>query len=364
VESVFPIRVTTQGTNRLAVRLLAQLGADPWPNLLLSPCSLAFCLAVLLNGAAGDTRTALVTALGLEQFAEEEVNLRFQDLRVQVLQIGPHVAVDLATAVWAPPGAALNEEFLQRVRQAFAAEVRALEAVGPAGAEMVNRWASSRTSGRITELVGPGALTAGSACVLTDVIYFRGTWAVPFDPERTGTALFTLPNGQRRNVPMMTRSGRYPYLATEEFQAVALDYADGRLCMVVLLPSKTTEPITSVWDQLTARMDQTDLDLTMPRFSVTCELDLVPPLAGLGLASAFEPSADFSRMGLPGAYIQAWRHTARIDVDEKGTEAAAGTAVIMGRSLRASMVVDHPFYLAVFDNRSGLCLFLGRVTAP
>ena len=97
---------------------------------------------------------------------------------------------------------------------------------------------------------------------------------------------------------------------------------------------------------------------------MTCELDLASPLAGLGLGSIFEPGADFSGMGLPGSYIGAWRHTARIDVAEEGTEAAAGTAIIMGRGLRASMVVDRPFSIAVVDNRSGLFLFLGRITAP
>jgi serpin B len=365
VESLFPIRVTTQGTNRLALRLLAQLGADPWPNVLLSPCSLAFCLAVMLNGAAGDTRAALAAALGLERFAaEEEVNRRLQDLRIQVQQVGPHIAVDLATSVWAPPGTVLNARFLRRVRQAFAAEVRALEAVGPAGAETVNRWASGRTGGRITRLVGPDDLTAGPACVITDVVYFRGAWAVPFNPQQTMTGPFRLPGGQRRDVQMMTRSGRHPYLATDEFQAVALDYVGGQLYMVVLLPSQGAGPDPSVWDRLTARLEETDLDLTLPRFSVTCELDLVAPLAGLGLGSVFEPGADFSRMGLPGSYIETWRHTVRIDVAEEGTEAAAGTAVVMGRSLRTLMVVDRPFYLAVVDNRSGLFLFLGRIMAP
>jgi serine protease inhibitor len=356
--------MTTQGTNRLALRLLAQLGADPWPNLLISPCSLTFCLGVVLNGAAGDTHAALAAALGMEQVAEEEMNRRLHDLRVQLQEVGPPIALDLATAAWTPPGTVLDAEFLYRIRQAFAAEAHTLEAVGPAGAETVNRWASDRTNGRITRLVGPDALTAGTACVVIDVVYFRGPWAVPFDPQQTRTGPFTLADGQRTDVPMMTRSGRHLYLATDEFQAVALDYAGGPLSMVVLLPSQGAELDISVWDQLTARMEQTILDLTLPRFSVRSDLDLVPPLAGLGLGSIFEPGADFSRMGLPASSIEVWRHVARIDVGEEGTEAAGGTAVILGRSLRPSMVVDRPFYLAVVDNRSGMFLFVGRITAP
>jgi len=356
--------VTDRGTNRLALQLLAQLGGDPEPNLFVSPFSLASCLGILLNGAAGATYTALSAALGMEHLPEEEVNRRLHDLRVQAQQVGPAITVDPATALWAPPGSVLDTVFLDRVRQTFAAEVRALKAVGPAGADAVNRWASDRTNGRIARLIGPGDLTARASCVLTDVVYFRGPWAVTFDPQQTRPGPFTLPGGQRRDVPMMTRSGRHLYLVTDQFQAVALDHAGGRLRTVILMPGQGIEPDPSVWDQLTARMEPTELDLTMPRFSVTCELDLVPLLAGLGLAGVFRPGADFSRMGLPGSYIDVWRHTARIDVAEEGTEAAAGTAVVMGRSLRPSMVVNRPFFLAVVDNRSRLFLFLGRITAP
>ena len=356
--------VTVESVNRLGLRLLAVLGADPSPNLLLSPLSLGTCLAVVLNGAAGDTRAALAAALGVEQLTEEEINRRLHDLRVQIQHAGPRIVADLATAIWAPPGTVLDAGFLRRVQQAYAAEVRALEAVGPAGAEMVNRWVSDRTSGRITRLLSPDDLAAGSACILTDAVYFRGRWAAPFDPQQTRTGPFTLPDGQRRDVPMMTRSGLHPYLVTDEFQAVTLDYAGGQLSMIVLLPNRESEPDASVWERLPSQMEQADLDLTLPRLSVTRDLDLAPPLAGLGLGSMFEPGADFSRMGLFGSYVSALRHIARIDVAEEGTEAAAGTAVIMGRSLRASMIVDRPFFLAIVHNRSGLFLFLGRITAP
>jgi serpin B len=106
--------------------------------------------------------------------------------------------------------------------------------------------------------------------------------------------------------------------------------------------------------------------LTLPRFSVTCELDLLRPLADLGLGGAFQPGADFSRMGLTGSSISAVRHTARLDVSEEGTEAAASTAVVIGRSVprTRTMVVDRPFLLAIVDRRSGLLLFLGRITEP
>jgi serine protease inhibitor len=363
VESHITVQETVRGMNRLAIRLLANLHPDPEPNLLVSPSSLAFSLAVALNGAEGATYRDLAAALGMEQFVEDDVNRRLHDLRVQVQQVGP-IAVDLATAVWTPPSIVIDAGYLHRVRQAYAAEVRALGGVGLADAETVNGWARERTSGRVTRLVGADDLTAGKACVLTDVVCFGGPWAAPFDLQETRFEPFTLPGGHTKDVPMMTRSGRHHYLATDEFQAVALDYAGYRFCLVVLLPSMGTATDHSVWDYLRTRMEPTELDLSLPRFSVTCELNLVPSLAGLGLGGVFAPTADFSRMGLRGSYIAAWRQTARIDVEEKGTEAAAGTAVIMERRLRTSMVVNRPFSVAIIDKRSGLFLFLGQITAP
>lgn len=359
--------VGAEEVNRLGFRLLDVLGAEPPSrNVLLSPCSLAFGLAIAGNGAAGRTREELVSALGVEGLAEREVNRRFRDLRVEVEQPGPRIEVDLANAVWGPPGVAFNAEFLQRVQEFYAAEARTLDAPGPAAAELVNRWASQRTKGRITRLVHPDDLAAGPSCILTDASYFKGPWAVPFDPRATRTGPFMLPDGRRKDVQMMSRSWRYPYLETDEFQAVALDFAGGNLTMFVLLPRNGTALDTSRLEAWLPRLQSAQVALTLPRFSVTCELNLVRPLAGLRLGGIFQPGADFSRMGLTGAFISALRHTTRIDVTEEGTEAAASTAVVMGRSLLqpASMVVDRPFLLAIADRRSGLLLFLGRISEP
>ena len=235
--------VSTQGTNRLARGLLAQLGAGRWPNLLLSPCSLAFCLAVVLNGTGGGHSCGHRSRLGLERFAEEEVNRRLQDLRIQVQQVGPTHRCGSGHRGLDSPRHGPQRRVSAPGAAGLCGRSTPPGAVGPAGAATVNRWASDRTSGRITRLVGPDDLTAGTACVLTDVTYFRGPWAVPFDLQQTRTGPFTLPGGQSRNVPMMTQSGPHPYLATDEFQAVALDYAGGQLYMVVLLPSQGADRV-------------------------------------------------------------------------------------------------------------------------
>lgn len=356
----------TDSLNRLGGRLLDRLGAVTGDSLLLSPCSVAFCLALALDGAGGRTRAELAGALGVQDLVEDDVDRRVRSLRRQLEQSGPAVEVALGSAVWAPPGAALDADFLRRAREFHAADVRTLELAGPAAAEVVNRWAGDRTRGRIPRLVGPEDLAAGPGCVLTNATYFRGRWTTPFDPGLTRSGSFTAPDGGRTDVPMMTREGRFAYQETDRHQAVDLDYAGGALGMVVVLPREGAPPALPAGPAWLTRFEDARVRLSLPRFSVTSELDLVPALGELGLAGIFQPGADFSRMGLTGSFVSAFRHSARMDVTEEGTEAAAGTAIVLGRSLLPTtvMVVDRPFVLAVVDRRTGLVLFQGRVTRP
>jgi serine protease inhibitor len=356
--------VSADAVNRLGFRLLDELRAEPSQNLLFSPCSLAFCLAIAVNGAAGTTRAELAGVLDLGLLADEEVNRRFRDLRMQVGRPGGPPDLALANAVWAPPGAAFDADFVSRVQEFYAGEARTLEFGGSAAAEAVNSWVRDQTNGRITGLVSPDDLAGGQGYILTNAMYFKGPWAAPFDPGATRPGQFAFPEGRRRTVDMMTRSGRYQYLETDDFQAVVLDYAGAEVSMYVLLPRADVSLDLSRWEDWLPNFGAAQVALTLPRFSVTRELELVRPLAHLGIRRASEPGADFSRMGLVGAFISALRHTARIDVSEEGTEAAASTAVVMGRTLLRSMVVDRPFFVAIVHRRSGMLLFLGRIANP
>ena len=105
---------------------------------------------------------------------------------------------------------------------------------------------------------------------------------------------------------MMTQSGQYLYAETDEVQAVALNYANGDITMHVLLPRPGTELTPSVWSSLAQRFEHALVRLTLPRFSATCELDLVPQLSQIGIGEVFRPGADFSRMGLRGSFISAF----------------------------------------------------------
>ena len=353
--------------NQLGFQLLEKLQeAQAVQNLILSPCSLAFCLAIALNGAAGQTRDALANILGVAGISEADMNRRLCTLRTAITQPGPRLELALASAVWGIKPLVFPPDFLQRIQEYYAAEARILDSAGAAAAETINRWVSSKTNGKIATLVNADDLSPEIRCILTNAIYFKGPWSAPFDLQATRDRPFTLPDGRMREVAMMWRSGRYPYLETQTFQAIDLAYTGGSLSMYVLLPREGASLDMLGWREWLPQFRSTHVELALPRLSVTCALDMAGSLGALGLNVLFQPGADFTRMGLAGHFISGLKHKAHIEVSEAGTEASASSAVLMGRSLRpvTSMTVDRPFFLAIHDRRSSLLLFLGRIVEP
>jgi serine protease inhibitor len=353
--------------NQLGFQLLEKLQEDQAVrNLILSPCSLAFCLAIAYNGAAGQTRDALAKVLGVVGISEEDMNRRLRALRTAIEQPGPQLELVLASAVWGVKPLVFPPDFLQRIQEFYAAEARILDSTGPAAAETINRWVSSKTNGKIAMLVNSDDLSSEIRCILTNAIYFKGPWSAPFDPQATRDRPFALPDGRTREVAMMYRSGRYPYLETKAFQAIDLAYTGGSLSMYVFLPREGASLDMSDWGEWLPQFRIAHVELALPRLSVTCALDVAGSLGELGLNVLFQPGADFTRMGLAGHFISGIKHKAHIEVSEAGTEASASSAVLMGRSLTpvTSMTVDRPFFLAIHDRRRSLLLFLGRIVEP
>jgi serpin B len=294
------------------------------------------------------------------------MNRRFRTLRTAIDHPGPQLELVLASAVWGVQPLVFPPDFLQRIQQFYAAEARTLDSAGSAAAEAINHWVRSRTNGKLATLVTPDDLSSEIRCILTNAIYFKGLWSAPFDPQATRDHPFALPDGRTREVAMMWRSGRYPYLETQAFQAIDLAYTGERLRMYVFLPREGASLDMAGWATWLPQFRTAYVELALPRFSVTCALDVAGSLGGLGLNVLFRPGADFSRMGLAGSFISGIKHKAHIEVSEAGTEASASSAVLMGRSLTPvrSMTVDRPFLLAIYDRRCRLLLFIGRIAEP
>jgi serpin B len=365
-------------------------------NLVFSPASIATALRLVLLGARGETAAQIAAALHLVTPDGTAPGLQAaQELQAVSAILSDLAAGDLTlrapNAMWVQSGLPLEPGFTAAVAAAAAVAVRDADfrrAAEQARRE-INQFIAEQTAGKISDLLSPGVVSAATSLILASAVYLKAAWAHPFPVGATQDAAFYLNPGHpdpgtQVTVPTMRVRARLRYLRADGYQAVELPYAGARLGMVIVLPDPApgpasgdpSDPDLGLADLglggLRAGLAPRQVSLALPRFKVTSGFALRPVLAALGMPLAFTDEADFS--GITTAQrlrIDEVVHQAYIDVNEAGTEAAAATALVMTASARfmnpeppVEMIVNRPFRFALTDLRSGLPLFLGRVTDP
>jgi serpin B len=282
---------------------------------------------------------------------------------------------------------AFEPPFLDKTRTLFRAPLEPQDfkkdAVG--ARTRINGWVEEQTEKRIVELLPADALDDKTRLVLVNAIYFLADWGEQFEPTGTSEQEFQTASATKKNVPTMHRSGRYGYAASaqEGVKVLELPYKGGETSMIVVLPDKkdglpAVEKAASAAKLEAWRKALTpqQVDVALPRFEVSPPtVNLGDDLVSLGMSLAFDrDKADFSGMAKPAdprerLHIGKIFHKAFVKVDEKGTEAAAATAVVMpkggGMPEKATEFrADHPFLFFVLEKSSGLVLFMGRVADP
>ena len=248
----------------------------------------------------------------------------------------------------------------------------------PSTLTTINQWVNTNTNGKITKILDE--INPDTVLFLINAIYFKGTWQTEFDPSHTRDGTFHLGTDGEKQVPMMTRTGDYPYYENheEKFQAISLPYGDGRMSMYIFLPYRESDLNTFLngldtenWEHWISQFNEQEVFLSMPKFKLEYEKMLNNPLQSLGMDIAFAPeAADFSRMADLEAlgqnlYIGEVLHKAVVEVNEEGTEAAAVTSVgIRATSAPPAFIADRPFFFAIRDNETKTVLFMGTVVDP
>ncbi len=352
-------------------------------NVVLSPSSIALALAMARAGARGQTAAemdAVMRAVAADGNAgwlnalDQALATRsgtFEDQGGNPLP----VTLQIANAPFAQRGMPLEPAYLEALASRFGAGLRLVDYIGATEAtrNLINGWVDGQTEHRIPELLVPGILTPDTRLTLVNAIYLKAPWLRPFPAEATTPGAFTRADGSTVEVPMMATSAAMRYAAGSGWKAVEIPYIGGSLAMTVIIPddlatferSLTADQLASI----AAGLAETQVSLTFPKFSIETKAELADVLAALGMPSAFDERADFS--GITSAeklVISNVIHQANIDVDEKGTVAAAATAVVMERTSApaepVTLRVDRPFLFALRDVPTGAILFLGRVGDP
>jgi serine protease inhibitor len=358
--------------------------ATDTPNAVFSPASIALALGMARAGARGQTAAemdAVLHDLATDEHAawlnalDQALASRsgtYRDMGDNALA----VALRIANAPFAQRGMPLEQAYLDALAARYGAGLRLVdyEADTEGARKTINGWVDEQTEQRIPELLAPGVLTPLSRLTLVNAVYLKAPWLTPFGEAATETGPFTRPDGSTVGVPLMAVSESMRYAAGSGWRAVDIPYVGGALAMTVIVP----DDLAAFGQRLTgdemaaivAALSDTQVSLVLPRFSIETKTELADALAALGMPSAFDDGrADFS--GITNAeqlVISAVVHQANIDVDEKGTEAAAATAVGMRAFAMPaeplSLRVDRPFIFALRDVPTGAILFLGRVTDP
>jgi serpin B len=385
VEGKSDLARVVEGNNAFALDLYSRLSSCSG-NLFFSPFSISTALAMAYGGAQGATAEEMAAALRFP-FERERLHPAFAALMKQVKgdDKSQGYQLNVANGLWAQRGYAFRESYKELVKSNYGAELRELDfsTAAEEARKIINECVERQTHGKIRDLIGPGALGPLTRLVLANAIYVKGDWASPFIKGQTEDAPFTVTPNQKVTVPMMCQEEQFGYMETESFQALRLPYAGGNLSMVIFLPRKV-DGLPSLEESFTPRKLESWLDrlslgavrVFLPRFWATSAFTLNGVLAEIGMRLPFDASAaDFSGMtASKPLFISLVIHQAYMDVDEKGTEAAAATVVVAPRTAalwrwprRVRIPVfraDHPFLFLIKDDRSGSILFLGRVTNP
>lgn len=373
--------------NQFALDLYSRLADDPEfgdGNLFFSPISLSSALAITYEGARGSTAEEIRSVF---HFPENQSALRsgFEDTIARINSNANDYTLRTANAMWAEQTYPFLPDYIHIADRYYDAKTTNLDFIhAPDESRItINRWVENQTEDRIRDLIPPGVINSNTCLVITNAIYFKGTWVKQFDPEKTVDADFLTGRGITVRVPMMQRTDEnavYGYTETDALQVLEMPYESGNgteITMLVLLPrGDDLEELEQLLDagtlkELRDSLQNRQVKVHFPRFTMETKYFLPRILSVMGMPTAFTTDADFSGMDSGrDLFITNVIHQAFVEVNEEGTEAAAATAVMMGKgaSPDANKIpvfrADHPFIFLIQDSGTGNILFVGRVSDP
>jgi serine protease inhibitor len=372
--------VVVDGNNAFAVALYHQLSHQAG-DLFFSPESISTALAMAYAGAGGSTASEMAKVLHFT-VPPGQLHPAMGALLRDLNASHDDYQLNVANALWGQQGSAFVDQFLNLLTTDYGAGLQQVDFKGApeAARSTINQWVEQKTQDKIKDLLAPGSVRPDTRLVLTNAIYFKGSWETQFDKAQTKNEDFYVSQTKSTTTPLMHREGSFGYYDGGTFQVLEIPYKSKALSLIVFLPRErsglpgleSSMSASNMQQWLSHLAPVPKVIVTIPRFKSTQEFELSNALRALGMPQAFGSGADFSGMtGKRDFAISAVIHKAFVDVNEEGTEAAAATAVTMrALAMRAPGApppvfrADHPFVFLIRDNGSRSILFMGRMTDP
>ncbi|MBN2789334.1 MAG: serpin family protein [Candidatus Delongbacteria bacterium] len=370
----------SKGNNEFMLKAYSKLSADEKnDNIFFSPYSISSALAMTFAGSNGNTEVEMAKALEFTKNTDA-FHQDFSKITDKINEIGKKgiVKLSVANSLWMQEGYTFLDAFKNIGKKYYNAQIENLNfAEDEKSRQIINQWVEEKTNDKIKELIQQGILDALTRLVLTNAVYFKGEWKEQFQKNATKTTTFHNAKGNDVASEMMYNKAMYGYYENDKFQFLEMPYKGNDVSMLVLLPKETqglgkieSELNMSTIDSAIDNIKGKEVKVYFPKFKLNLSYELSSLMKDLGMNDAFTKAADFSKMtGNKELYISAIIHKTFIEVDEKGTEAAAATAVVM--RMKGAMPqpcpefkCDHPFFYFIRENETGTILFTGRLNDP
>ena len=362
--------------NQFALELYTELSKNGKENIFYSPYSISAALAMTYEGAKGETKDEIKSVFHFPE--DSTLRPNFAKIYNDINKNEEDYELRTGNALWVQKDYPFLEDYINIVVKYYGGKVSNLDFVKETekSRQTINNFIEEQTNGKIKDLIPKGVLDYLTRLVLTNAIYFKGTWQWEFNPKNTEEVDFKITPTDIVKVPMMymkPEKAKFNYADLEDLQILELPYKGEKISMLILLPKDNLEDIQPLTieklKEWKSQMKKETLDeIYLPKFEFDTKYFMKEILSDMGMPTAFEMDADFSGMdGTKSLYIKEVIHQAYVKVDEKGTEAAAATGVVMKlTSIMPKNIfrADHPFIFIIQQNDTGNILFLGRVNDP
>jgi len=370
------IQEIVNANNQFTFDLYSELNKAENGNIFYSPYSISAALAMTYEGAKIQTADEMKSVF---HFPENNIlRPNFASIYNKINKKDKDYELKTGNALWVQQDYPFLEDYLTTVEKYYGGKAANLDFVKETekSRQTINSFIEEQTNDKIKDLIPKGVLNSMTRLVLTNAIYFKGTWEWEFDKSDTHEQDFKITSDNVIKTQMMYMDpdkAVFNYADIGDLQILELPYKGEEISMLILLPN---DSLDNLEPDLTAEklieykseMQETKLDaIYLPKFEFDTKYSLNENLKALGMPTAFSMQADFSGMtGKRDLFINFVIHQAYVKVDEKGTEAAAATAVGMAMSAMPRNIfrADHPFIFIIQEKQTGNILFLGRVVDP
>jgi serpin B len=351
--------------NDFALRLVQAI--QDGSSQVVSPLSATLVLAMINNGADGETRQEICRTMGFNPEDMESANCFCRKLLSEAPGLDRQVTLRLAGNIFVNKEHTLLPGFLNTVKDYYGVVPEEYDFNNSNTLEAINRWGREHTEGRITEVLDK--LAPNDVCCLLSAVYFNGMWKDKFLKDNTQKRTFH--DGMRREVSMMQRIGKYEIAENDTLQLLQLPYGNEAFMMSVMLPREEVSLDSmlqivngNMLDSLRKTMTSKAVEVWLPTFETRTQTDLAAVLSHLGMPKAFSVQAEFPALSATPSFISVMRQCSTIKVSEEGAEAASATAAVQGETenidpFRALFHADRPFVYFISEKSTGTILFIG-----